>query len=298
MAKYQPKGLHSFSGTSATPAGLSFSASNLNGDISPNDANESQTGSVVVDGDRKDAFPPPPLSSPPLPSTSPSLPPTSPPLPPMLPLHFSLSPPPSVSSLSPSQMVPMSLPFLFLPALSADLSGARAQPLHVQSAQLPLPQLMPSSSPSQSSLAPKQSAPFTPASHAAISLTNSGHSHKQAHLTGPLALSGIKEELSNIGSIYQYSTDAKITLSNAQQKMIESQMAPQMEMDWIIAAHKTFQEAEKDRLSDEAVLAILDIFVADQRLAMSYSQLISPELCRLWVNQELCKLSLVNPLRC
>jgi len=71
-----------------------------------------------------------------------------------------------------------------------------------------------------------------------VSLTTSGEPGKWPHLTGPLAISGIREELGNIRSIYQYSTKAKVSLNSVQQKLIKSQMAPQGEIDWIITEHK------------------------------------------------------------
>jgi hypothetical protein len=132
---------------------------------------------------------------------------------------------------------------------------------------------------------------------ASISLTNSGPFHKWQHLTALLALSGIKEELGNIGSIYQSSTEAKIALSKVQQKMIESQMAPQTEMDWIMIVQKMFHATKTDCLSNEAILTIVDIFMLNEWLAMFYIQLSLLELCRLWVDWELHKMNFMDSLR-
>jgi hypothetical protein len=84
MVKYQPKGWCGFSGTSVTLASLHLSDSSSSQGSNPaNNANKSQTASVVVNNSHEGLLP---LSSPLLPPTSLPLPSFLPPLS-MLPLQ-------------------------------------------------------------------------------------------------------------------------------------------------------------------------------------------------------------------
>jgi len=134
--------------------------------------------------------------------------------------------------------------------------------------------------------AEKRKFPASVTSTELSSVTGSGSSGKRSRITGPVALTGIKEELASLNTTIRRAAETSI-------KATEVRMAnSHSDSDKRSEARDLLQDNETE-LPDEALLAIIDVFEADVHKAETYVGLRRNSLRRLWIRRELAKMNYV-----
>src|SRR5262245_46640132 len=81
---------------------------------------------------------------------------------------------------------------------------------------------------------------------------------KRTRITGPIAMAGIRDELSNISGTLRLATESKIKLN-------EQRSAKIMDEDKMDTARNIFLAKESDLLGPEAIMMMIDLFESDDK---------------------------------
>ena len=120
---------------------------------------------------------------------------------------------------------------------------------------------------------------------------SSGSSSKRARVSGPVALHGIKEEMSVLNSTLRSAVDHKTRVFEHNTANIANSTTP---LDIKKRAEDILQEKEA-YLDDDCLLTMFDIFRSDVGAAQTYVGIRRDSLRRRWVKRELERLGRLVP---
>jgi hypothetical protein len=145
----------------------------------------------------------------------------------------------------------------------------------------------PSSPPSMIPSAPKckPSAFLIPTnSSSSCAVSGSIDSGKWPHITGPVAMLGIKDELANLNSTFCMAAESKV-------KIAKHQLAKLSDSDILDQAQDMLHDKAVGQISNEVLMMMLDLLELDMRKGKTYMRFKDDGLCWMWLKRELQKVN-------